>query len=258
MPTPRFLHSSSVIDGKIYVIGGDTQMGRSARIHPILVYDPAKDEWTEKTDTPYGAHGHCSAVVNGKLYMIGGCDRGNDVSTVFEYDPGANAWTRKADMPTARHSAAVAVVNEKIYVIGGGAPRAAEWDPLSAVEEYDPVTDRWTEKADMPTARCYVSASVLDGKIYAIGGSLDTNGPTVSTVEEYDPGTNTWKGVADMPTSRCASCSNAVDGRIYAIGGRVVGVGTTLPTVEEYTPEGLSTVSSHGKLPTKWGEVKSD
>jgi len=31
--------------------------------------------------------------------------------------------------------------------------------------------DTWTRKADMPTARLGLSTSVVDGKIYAIGGA---------------------------------------------------------------------------------------
>ncbi|MFQ6042248.1 MAG: hypothetical protein ACE5PV_15440 [Candidatus Poribacteria bacterium] len=30
--------------------------------------------------------------------------------------------------------------------------------------------DKWTKKADMPTARADMRASVVDGKIYVIGG----------------------------------------------------------------------------------------
>ena len=34
--------------------------------------------------------------------------------------------------------------------------------------------ESWIIKADMPTARVGVSTSVVDGKIYAIGGALDS------------------------------------------------------------------------------------
>jgi len=54
------------------------------------------------------------------------------------------------------------------------------------VEEYDPVTDTWTRKADMPTARLSHSASVVNEKIYVIGGW--NLGVVFSTVEEYDTG----------------------------------------------------------------------
>lgn len=57
----------------------------------------------------------------------------------------------------------------------------------------------WTQKANMPTARWGVSTSVVDGKIYAVGGG-ERRGP-FSTVEEYDPTTDTWTKKADMPTA---------------------------------------------------------
>ncbi len=45
----------------------------------------------------------------------------------------------------------------------------------------------WTTKADMPTARSWFSTSVVNGKIYAIGGRTAGHGANLSTVEEYDP-----------------------------------------------------------------------
>jgi hypothetical protein len=39
-------------------------------------------------------------------------------------------------------------VNGKIYAIGGSSGVA-----ISTVEEYDPATDKWTKKADTPTAK---------------------------------------------------------------------------------------------------------
>ncbi|MGB9853462.1 MAG: kelch repeat-containing protein [Candidatus Bathyarchaeales archaeon] len=40
----------------------------------------------------------------------------------------------------------------------------------------------------MPTPRSWVGVAIVNGKIYAIGGSYDSHGE----VEEYDPATNTW------------------------------------------------------------------
>ena len=48
--------------------------------------------------------------------------------------------------------------------------------------------DTWTKKADMPTARGGLSASVVKGKIYAIGGLNIVGGNALSTEEEYDTG----------------------------------------------------------------------
>jgi hypothetical protein len=49
--------------------------------------------------------------------------------------------------------------------------------------------DVWTRKADMPTARAELSTSVVDGKIYAIGGWRPPD-EQLSIVEEYDPETD--------------------------------------------------------------------
>ena len=55
MPTSRGFHSTNVVDGKIYVIGG-SQAASPDRSHvrTVEVYDPATDTWTQKGDTPRG------------------------------------------------------------------------------------------------------------------------------------------------------------------------------------------------------------
>ena len=44
----------------------------------------------------------------------------------------------------------------------------------------------WTTGTSMPTARTEVAGSVLDGKIYVVGG-YDESGKTTDVVEVYDP-----------------------------------------------------------------------
>ena len=187
-----------------------------------------------------------------------------------------DTWTKKADMPTARVGPSTCVVDGRIYAIGGvvcsldgscehpiGAPA------VSTVEEYDPASDTWTKKADMPTARKAPGTSVVDGKIYAIGGATGAEAPPVdpmgfilSTVEVYDPATDTWTMKADMPTARTFLSTSVVNGKIYAIGGDVaLWPWSPIPTVEEYdtgfVPPKPTGVEAKGKLTTTWGEIKS-
>ncbi len=145
-------------------------------------------------------------------------------------------WTQKADMPTPRWLYTSAVVNDKIYVIGGSTSEP-DAKALSTVEEYDPFTNTWTRKADMPTIRTDMigSSSVVDGKIYVIGGYNGGNSWGSPTVEEYDPATDTWTRKADMPTPRWSLATCTVDGKIYAIGGAPNSI-TGLNVVEQYDP----------------------
>ena len=142
----------------------------------------------------------CS-VVNDKIYAIGG-HKGNynGLSTVEEYDPTTDTWTQKADMLTMRHSLSTSVVRGKIYAIGG-------WGGMSTVEEYDPVTDSWARKLDMPTGRGAHTAAVVDDKIYVMCGSnagswsqANLGDGHLNSVELFDPETGSSPTFVDDST----------------------------------------------------------
>jgi N-acetylneuraminic acid mutarotase len=90
-------------------------------------------------------------------------------------------------MPVAREGNSTSVVDGIIYVVGGttGVPNVG----TTRVDAYDPVTDTWTQKADMPTGRHTLASSALDGKVYVIGGATaqGAGSRAFSTVEEYTP-----------------------------------------------------------------------
>ena len=93
----------------------------------------------------------------------------------------------------------------------------------------------WTAKTAMPTARIGFSTSVVNGKIYAIGGASSLTGTYYATVEEYDPATDTWTRKANMPTARNGLATAVVHGKIYVVGGEPRAQ-ASLRTVEEYDP----------------------
>jgi|GEM_PF-868364 len=146
-----------------------------------------------------------------------------------------DTWARKADVPTATSLHSASVVDGKIYVIGGTDDLYGWADYWSTVWVYDPATDTWTRQADMPAGRARLSASVLDGKTYAIGGSPHRDAE-VPTVEMYDPAANGWTRKADMPRARNWLSASAVNGKIYVIGGKIYPSETMVSTVEVYDP----------------------
>ena len=183
MPTARGFHSASVVEGRIYVIGGSPRAPRQGFILALEVYDPATDTWTRKGDIPRARYtGSFTGVVDGKIYAIGGEGSSRRVD---EYDPVTDAWTQKTDMPTYRTDQSTSVLDGKIYVLGGevGSP----YRGMATVDVYDPATDTWTTAPDMPTGRFGPRTSVVDGKLYAIGGSSGWPPTTYGTVEEYYP-----------------------------------------------------------------------
>ena len=190
MPTPRTMLSSAVVDDKIYVIGGMAFNPDMTALSTVEMYDPATDTWTPKAEMPAPRWGLHTGVVDGKIYVIGGMIFDPDpvgVLTVDVYDPAADSWTTKAEMPAGRFMPVGGVVDGEIYCIGGPTELYGAGAGSNVVETYNPRTDAWTRKADMPTARGFLSAATVDGKIYVIGGIQDLTAASFSTLEVFDP-----------------------------------------------------------------------
>ena len=269
MPTVRSNVSVSVVDGKIYAIGGSKtkkyQVPRgfgheSEELPTVEMYDPATDTWTQKADMPTPRKTK-TCVVDGKIYAIGGWSTANEQSqleTVEVYNPATDTWAKAQSMNRARCSAAISVVNGEIYAVGG-----IGWPPnydqsgrylsslyLSSVEVFNPKTNQWQERTEMSVPKAAHSTSVIDGKIYVMGGYFQEERKLnrLSTIEVYDPATDRWTQESDMLIGRSGHATEVIDGHIYILGGSAVGKGL-LTSVEVYNPREVSErIDSMGKL----------
>lgn len=220
----------------------------------------AGKDWELITEISTKRNGFATAVVDNEIYLIGGTLFENlkwkpgkfvkgpyGLSTVEVYDPQTNTWQRGTDMPTPRHGAKAAVVNGIIYVFGGYSGkdnRGINRTYFDIVEAYDPQTDTWVRKHDMPVSRINFELSVAAGKVHVIGGSTGF-GPghelRTDRVDIYDPATDTWMAGRKMPTRRDPIGVEVVDNRIYVIGGYgwpqiPNNPGPFLTVIEEYSP----------------------
>ena len=85
-------------------------------------------------------------------------------------------------MPTPRGWFAVGVVSGVLYAVGGS------FAALHTNEAYDPITNRWTSKAPVPTWRVSLAVGVVNGVLYAVGGEqLDIGYNLVAANEAYQP-----------------------------------------------------------------------
>lgn len=215
--------SAASLDGRIWVIGGEGRIGSTQALH---VFDPASVTW-HPVDPSYGSvSAPVAAAVGGRIYLIGGYDpqaytwRGT--TGVGFFDPTTAQWTPVTGLAVGRFSAAGAIVDGKIFVVGGYAE--CDFDlgcisPLTSLEIYDPVTDRWTDGPSMNFARANAGAAVLDGKLYVVGGNggtLYSPDEGLESAEMFDPLTNRWSHKADLPDAGPAQLA-VMDGTLYAI-----------------------------------------
>jgi N-acetylneuraminic acid mutarotase len=110
-----------------------------------------------------------------------------------------------------------AVVNGKLYLIGGQTDAGAAY--INVVQVYDPTTQQWQRRANMPTSRSAGAAAVIDGKIFVAGGRP----PRGADFAVYDPEKDEWTTLPNLPTQRNHLAAVAVNGKMYVIGGRFDG-----------------------------------
>ena len=250
LPTERWAFSTTVVDGKIYLIGGTPfkdEKGGPLGLSTVEVYDTKNNSWQRLADMPTPRLLSGTAAVDGKIYVVGGYSwigiPGVDIkmlNVVEVYDPQTDTWSRKQDIPTPRRQFGTGVVDGKIYAIGGE-NLFEEPQRLDLVEVYNPVSDTWAKREDMPTRRDDVKAAVVRDTIYVLGGAGWPRvgwGPVLATLEAYHPKTNRWQKKSDMPHLIIGFSTVVVDDKIYLIGGHGgVGFEEYLKRVAVYDPE---------------------
>jgi len=204
----------AVVNGKIYAIGGYAENGV---VGTNEEYDPATDTWTFKKPMSTPRYGFATAVYQNKIYCIGGFTSDGATGVNEVYDPATDTWETKTPLPTVRTGLKANVVNGKIYFIGGYVGDASSgYSYLNLNDVYDPETDSWTTKAEVPTAVSSVTSAVVDSKIYVIMSYLN---------QIYDAATDTWSLGTPLPDSLMmyarAEAATGVNApkQIYVFGG---------------------------------------
>ena len=170
------------------------------------------NSWITRATLPITRSGHAVATMKNAagqsiVYVIGGLVGRWPNAKVAAYNVATNTWTwpRPLPVPLAESNGA-GVINGKIYVSGGWSMAGSEW-PSSALYMYNPATNTWTRKRDMPVVTIngedeYPGGSgvtgVINGKLYVVAGCFEAQDPwgyfeTCNPLFfRYDPATDRW------------------------------------------------------------------
>ncbi|MGX4282604.1 MULTISPECIES: Kelch repeat-containing protein [unclassified Bacillus (in: firmicutes)] len=216
LPKELSLFSTAVIDGKIYVIGGNNN-GKVQ--NQIYVYDPKQNKWIEKVSMNEGREGAAIAVVDHKIYVIGGYGEDNSGSktylkTVEVYDINTDSWTKGIELPKPLTGSSATVIGKDIYLIGGFNPSEG---PTSNTYIYNTDTKTWSEKSSLPIPLRALSTATVKEKIYAIGG--ENKSGFSNSIFEYDPKTDNWTFKYSLRDKLSYIASTVYNNKIYLMGG---------------------------------------
>lgn len=178
----------------------------------------AHNTWVTRRDMPFERYQLTAAVVPNAagqsiVYAIGGRTGGyGSLSRVQAYNVATNTWSWKAEFPRALYALnGAGVINGKIYVSGGlGTNWSANGIISSQLYVYDPATNSWTRKRDMPSGGADGVTGVIRNKLYVVttcyepGGESDYyfadcaeadwtgSKPPISYFFRYNPATDRW------------------------------------------------------------------
>lgn len=194
--SPRQQGVSLSIGNKGYYGMGFTSVnGKASMLSDWWEYDATTNVWTRKKDiVPAARWRAASFVVGNKGYVgLGGTyDKTALLPEWWEYSPDTDSWTKKATPPqpaskisdSGGERRAFSLLNGKGYLlvdVGGN-------DYTTQVYEYDPSTDKWTQKKSFPTG--FREPYAVEGfgtlKAFLFGGR-DIKNNTYKDIWSFEP-----------------------------------------------------------------------
>lgn len=164
---------------------------------------PANATSVVKATVPAGAS-------SGKISLTVGPFTWNSAN---DFTVGNWKWTKKADMQGGSFASVSFSINGKGYF--GLGRNAALF--FKDIWEYDPATDKWTQKADMPSTfgKAGAACFVINNKAYVVGGLNGSGNGYSKEVWEYDPSQSSWQKRADFPGNARIGCGVSIGDKGY-------------------------------------------
>jgi Kelch motif len=219
-PLPVALHHAMMVayQGTLWVIGGFTAQGSnvladaSAR---VLKLDLAHNRWTDGPPLHHARAAAAAAVVGNKIVVVGGRTGASQqlVKPTEIFD--GRSWRDATAILVPGNHLAAASDGTYLYAVGGH--QMSETSNTTAVQRFDPATDKWTKLPPMLAAVSGLGAAVVGGQLITVGGD---NGLTVSgTVRAYNLATKSWFSLPNLPAARTGMGVVAYRNVLYALDG---------------------------------------
>jgi hypothetical protein len=165
-------------DGRVLVAGGSAPEDEAGPMGPLWydsvtaeIYDPRTGKFDSTGEMASGMVGATTAVLpDGRVLLIG------DAGEPEMYDPASGTFGPTGAFVEDRHVCSATVLHDGRILIAGGVesepPEGTEdYRVLESTEYYNPVTNKFTSGAPMPTARWGHAALLMpDGSVLIIGG----------------------------------------------------------------------------------------
>jgi N-acetylneuraminic acid mutarotase len=235
IPTARSQAQSAVVDGSLYVLGGQTGSGvpPTGILNTVEKYDPNMDSWQTMPPLSLARAAGCAVSQGSNIYIIGGGSSAPPTSTtVLKYDTTTGESSVIGNINVARKRSSCQIINNQIYVVGGadGSGPPGFSHALDSMEIFDLTQNAVVETVTLPTKKDNPATAVIGSKLYILGGfndvsTLPLGAPSAYPDKNslvYDTSTKAFSSISPMLVGGGHMCFPLFDGRIYLNGGLAV------------------------------------
>ena len=208
-PGPRKWSHGFSIGNFGYICSGEEY--NQVEMDDLWEYSPITNTWTQKATFLGGVREGCASFTIGNKAYFGTGDWWFDM---WEYDQATDSWSQIADYPNFSGQICCVGFNigNKGYM-GTGAD--GNFVPTNEWFEYNPTTNVWTQKANVPgPLRSGACGFGIGNKGYiAVGTDWPNSMTCYSDCYQFTPATNSWMRIQDFPGSarRFVSYCNTIN-----------------------------------------------
>ncbi|KAK5577627.1 hypothetical protein RB653_002570 [Dictyostelium firmibasis] len=258
VPAPRHAHASALVGDSLYMYGGYGVKG--VHLDDFFRFDLKLNKWfrilknekkkksqsitptspiDDKINIITARHSHSMVAYGECLYLFGGIgiDSNSNESIVnndlYEYNTVTDEWklivhsNESTFIPEKRWGHSAVVYNDHMVIFGGMGQSVTFYPTILLFnfksKLWSRVTVRNTMQSQIPRGRQYHTCSIINDKLYILGGYDGAVCPT--DMFQFDLTTNLWSVVQCNNNNgnhiivRCGT-SAVVDNKIYLFGGR--------------------------------------
>jgi N-acetylneuraminic acid mutarotase len=208
LPFPRRYSGIATLDGLVWIVGGEGELGKRGgdvtTLDLVDIYDPASGAWSQ---APRLHEPHTDPFVMtaaDRIWVVGGAgDDNRKLQTVESIGSGETTWRLEPELPEPAREGGCCALDGILY--------CGSTDGFFA---FDTGTGAWDRQVPQPDKLVKAPlTTAFEGEVWMMGGARDDQ------TRCYNPRTRIWRSGPRLPTQQSWGGAAVLHGRLYITGG---------------------------------------